>query len=103
MTSAIVAIAIGMTPTAALAKKLPAPAVTAPANAATVEAFPAFTWKRVKHADRYQIQIAANARFTAPVGIFNGNTGLFTTTSTATRTRFCLACTNRASACDTFA
>jgi hypothetical protein len=63
--------------------KLPAPKVTAPADGATVEAFPAFTWTAVRHADRYQVQIAADSRFTSPLGIFDGNAGLFTTTSTA--------------------
>src|SRR4051794_25229049 len=88
MTYALAALAVAVAPAAAQAKtsKLSAPAVTAPAGGATVEAFPAFTWKAVKHADRYQIQVAADARFTAPVGIFNGDTGLFTTTATAATT-----------------
>lgn len=82
----LASLAVALVPAQALAKKLPAPKVTAPASGATVEAFPAFTWKAVKHADRYQIQMAANTRFTSPVGIFNGNTGLFTTTATAAST-----------------
>jgi hypothetical protein len=75
-------------PAAAHAKttKLPAPRITAPADGATVEAFPAFTWNAVSHADRYQVQIAADSRFTSPVGIFSGDSGLFTTTSTAATT-----------------
>jgi large repetitive protein len=85
LTSALAVLALGIMPVGAQAKatKLPAPSITAPAGGATVEAFPAFTWKSVKHADRYQVQIAADGRFTSPVGIFNGDTGLFTTTSTA--------------------
>jgi hypothetical protein len=88
LTSVLAALAVALVPTAAQAKtsKLSAPTVTAPADGATVEAFPAFTWKAVKHADRYQIQVAADAHFTAPAGIFSGNTGLFTTTVTAATT-----------------
>src|SRR3954447_1203981 len=88
MTYALTALGVAAGPAAAQAKtsKLAAPAITAPAGGATVEAFPAFTWKAVKHADRYQVQVAADARFTAPVGIFNGDTGLFTTTATAATT-----------------
>jgi hypothetical protein len=84
-TYALAAVAVALIPAAAQAKtaKLRAPAITAPADGATVEAFPAFTWKPVKHANRYQVQIAADARFTAPAGIFGARTALFTTTSTA--------------------
>jgi hypothetical protein len=78
-------VVIAMVPAAAQGKttKLPAPKVTAPADGATVEAFPVFTWNAVRHADRYQVQIAADVRFTSPLGIFDGSSGLFTTTSTA--------------------
>ncbi|HET8537499.1 MAG TPA: hypothetical protein VFL73_10010, partial [Solirubrobacteraceae bacterium] len=70
LTTYIIALLLlGVVPTAteAKTKKLPAPRVTSPADGATVEAFPAFTWNRVAHADRYQVQIAADNRFTSPV------------------------------------
>lgn len=89
LTTYIIALLLlGVVPTAteAKTKKLPAPRVTSPADGATVEAFPAFTWNRVAHADRYQVQIAADNRFTSPVGIFSGNAGLYTTTATAATT-----------------
>jgi hypothetical protein len=85
LTYALAALALALIPATAGAKtsKLPAPSVSAPADGATVESFPAFTWKAVKHADRYQVQIAADARFTAPAGVFGASNALFTTTSTA--------------------
>jgi hypothetical protein len=88
LTCALVAFLAACAPAVVQAKttKLAPPKVTAPADGATLEAFPAFTWNAVKAADRYQIQVAADARFTSPVGIFSGDTGLFTNNATAATT-----------------
>src|SRR4051812_14429262 len=48
-------------------KKLPAPALVAPAEAAVTDSVPAFSWKPVKNAARYEIEVAADAGFNSVV------------------------------------
>jgi hypothetical protein len=46
-------------------KPLPAPVELAPADRATVPSLPAFTWKRVAGAVRYEVQVAASRNFSS--------------------------------------
>src|SRR3954447_22102695 len=48
-------------------KKLPAPALVTPAEAAVTDSVPAFSWKPVKNAARYEIEVAADAGFNSVV------------------------------------
>ena len=54
------------------------PALASPAEGANVQAVPAFTWDKVKRADRYEFQLAADATFGSIVG-----KGSFQTRNTA--------------------
>ena len=54
------------------------PALASPAEGANVQGVPAFTWGKVKRADRYEFQLAADARFGSIVG-----KGSFQTRNTA--------------------
>jgi len=54
-------------PAARAASALPAPKLVAPAGGAVAQGIPAFDWGAVKKADRYQLQVAADARFGSTV------------------------------------
>src|SRR5215218_5068703 len=54
------------------------PQLVSPADAADVQSVPAFSWNRVKRADRYEFQLAADSRFGSIV-----SKGSFTTRNTA--------------------
>jgi hypothetical protein len=75
-----------LAPVAAQAR-LRAPGLQSPANGATVEAPPPLTWGSVKSADHYEVQVAANAGFTAPTVSFGTKSMLATSNTAATPTK----------------
>jgi hypothetical protein len=76
--AALVACAVGP----AVSWAVPArPAPTTPADGATVESVPAFTWKKARGAAKYEFQLAADANFGSIV--LGRGQGSFTTLNTA--------------------
>jgi hypothetical protein len=62
---------------------LPPPSLSAPAEGATVDSVPPFAWSSVRGADRYELQVAADAGFNAPV-LGRGQDDFFTRNTRAT-------------------
>lgn len=88
--AATAALAITAAP-AASAATLRAPAMTSPANGATVDTVPAFTWSRVGRAAQYEFQVAADSRFGSIVSrgaVRTRNTAATLQTSMANGTYF---------------
>src|SRR4051812_50165022 len=70
--------ALALTAAPAASAKLKAPTRQAPASGASVETVPAFTWRGVRHAAEYELQVAADERFGSIV-----ENGSFRTRNTA--------------------
>jgi hypothetical protein len=85
-TFAIAALILATLPAAAQAK-LRAPALQSPDSGATVESPPPLTWVAVKGADHYEVQVAANDKFTAQVAAFGAGSTLATNNTAASPTK----------------
>jgi hypothetical protein len=57
--------------TGARAAALRGPALLSPANGAAADAVPAFSWRRVRRAVKYEFQLAADARFRSTLASFD--------------------------------
>lgn len=84
--SALLALVVLLLAAPADAARLAAPKPIAPAEGASVAELPPFSWARVRNADRYEFQIAADAGFNSPV-LGRGDDHFFTKNTRATLTK----------------